>query len=187
MKQLAISLSLLLVTCFGNATTPPITTILNLNGDWLYEGTWGAHPVITVSGNDVIVDMAAYGRPTAKGVIVNSNTIKVTFSDDGTFTGTLVRPNLIKWSNGTTWSKAPTIFDLNGVWQYNGVDGPVIAMSGNNLSVDMSAYKRPTATGIIIRGNTIKVTFTDDATFVGTLVRPNRIRWNNFTEWVKRP
>jgi hypothetical protein len=186
MKQLMISLGLFLAISVVHATTSPIPTILDLNGDWLYEGNWGAHPIIKVRGNNLIVDMAAYNRPTAKGSIVNANTIQVTFPDDATLTGKLLNPNLIKWSNGTTWHKAPTIFDLNGVWQYNGVDGPVIKQSGNNLSVNMGAYMRPTATGIIINGNTIKVTFTDDATIEGTLVQPNRIRWTNSTEWIKR-
>src|ERR1035438_9555255 len=40
-----------------------------------------------------------------------------------------------------------TVLDLNGVWASGGVAGPVISVNGNAISVDMSAYNRPTAQG----------------------------------------
>ena len=43
-----------------------------------------------------------------------------------------------------------TFIDLNGTWAIGSVPGPVISVSGNSLSVDMSASKRPTATGSIL-------------------------------------
>ncbi|MGA7810897.1 hypothetical protein, partial [Bradyrhizobium sp.] len=81
-----------------------IETIFNLNGKWASGGTTG--PVISVSGSSVVVDMSAYRRPTARGSIVNSTTITVNFPDDKTYTGTLQAPGTIKWSNGSSWTKA---------------------------------------------------------------------------------
>ena len=49
--------------------------------------------------------MSAHGRPPANGSIIDSQTIRVTFPDDATFTATLVAPRTIRWSNATAWTK----------------------------------------------------------------------------------
>lgn len=72
-----------------------------------------------------------------------------------------------------------------GQWYWNGSLGPVISVNGDSLWIDMSAYGRPGATGRILDKFTIEVTFPDDATYIGTLVRENRIEWPNGTIWEK--
>lgn len=73
-------------------------------GIWLYQGTPG--PVISMSGNNIVVDMSAYQRPNATGIFKDENTIEVTFPDDpgGPFVGVLVN-NSIQWSNNTVWTR----------------------------------------------------------------------------------
>jgi hypothetical protein len=80
-----------------------IKMLFDLNGDWTDGGT--AAPVISIKGDKLTIDMSAHHRPTARGSIINSETIKVTFPDDATYTGTLQTPDTIKWSNGSTWTK----------------------------------------------------------------------------------
>ncbi|MGB3509571.1 MAG: hypothetical protein WBA93_10055 [Microcoleaceae cyanobacterium] len=146
-------------------------------GVWLYEGKPG--PVISVSEANVTIDMSAYNRPTATGKIVSDTEISVTFPDDNTFTGKLV-DNQIKWSNGRFWNRS----QFAGVWLYEGKPGPVISVSEANVTIDMSAYNRPTATGKIVSDTEISVTFPDDNTFTGKLV-DNQIKWSNGTFWTR--
>jgi len=72
-----------------------------------------------------------------------------------------------------------------GQWYWNGSPGPVISVDGNALRIDMSVYGRPAATGRILNESTIEVTFPDDATYIGKLVKPNQIQWPNGTIWEK--
>ena len=46
-------------------------------------------------------------RLIAHGSIVNGSTITITFPDDTTYTGQLQSPNVIRWSNGSVWTKKP--------------------------------------------------------------------------------
>jgi hypothetical protein len=62
------------------------------NDNYFDQYTWGIH-------------MSDYDRPAANGSIVNGSTIKMTFPDDATYTGTLQPPNRIVWSNGSAWTK----------------------------------------------------------------------------------
>jgi hypothetical protein len=78
-----------------------------------------------------------------------------------------------------------TVFDLNGSWAAGGKPGPKISLSGNAITVDMSAYARPTAHGSVIDPQDIKVTFTDGGTFTGRLMPPKTISWSNNTAWTK--
>ena len=78
-----------------------------------------------------------------------------------------------------------TVLDLRGTWASGGVPGPVISVIGNALSVDMSAYKRPQASGSIVDASDIRVTFPDDKTYTGKLQLPNRILWSNNSIWTK--
>ena len=61
--------------------------------------------------------MSASHRPTAAGTILDSSRISVKFPDDKTtYTGTLQAPNVIKWSNNSSWTKVQaiaTLFDLH--------------------------------------------------------------------------
>ena len=78
-----------------------------------------------------------------------------------------------------------TLIDLNGTWAIGSVPGPVISVSGNSLSVDMSASKRPTATGSILDRSDITVNFPDDKTYTAKLQLPNLIEWSNNSAWTK--
>ncbi len=93
-----------------------------------------------------------------------------------------------------------TVIILAGQWQGGGVVGPVITVAGVNLSIDMSAYNRPTAIGTILDSSTITVAFPDDATYTGTLARPagstgihriesigevGTINWSNGSSWTR--
>lgn len=86
------------------------------------------------------------------------------------------------------------LFDLSGQWSYDGVPGPVVSVAMNSISIDMSAYNRPTAFGMFLDQSDITVTFPDDKTYTGKLVRkgvtgqynpPEFIMWSNNSEWSK--
>jgi hypothetical protein len=164
---------------------PPPATFFNLSGRWTDGATTG--PFISVNETTISVDMSAFGRPTARGSVTSSSTISVTFPDDATYTGVLLPSNVIRWSNGSTWSKiaAPTIFDLNGKWTGGTGPGPFISVNGTSISVDMSAFGRPTARGFVINSSTISVTYPDDRTNTGQLLSPNTIFWSDNTLWTK--
>lgn len=168
-------------------TRVPVTTTINLNGAWASGGIPG--PFISVHNQSISVDMSAFGRPTASGTILDSSDITVTFPDDNTFTGKLQPPNTIHWSNNSAWTKvAPsmdTLFDLNGQWASGGIPGPVITVDGNAISVDMSFFTRPAATGSILDFSDIRVTFPDDKTYTGKLQLPGTIHWSNNSTWTK--
>jgi hypothetical protein len=51
--------------------------------------------------------MSDFDRPNAHGSIVNGSTMTMTFPDDATYTGQLQAPNVIRWSNGSVWTKKP--------------------------------------------------------------------------------
>lgn len=90
---------------------------------------------------------------------------------------------LQSWQNLIT--VAPPAIDLNGHWLVNGTPGPVISVDGIAISIDMSAYDRPTATGAFVDSNDITVTFPDEGALAGKLVPPKTINWSNNTTWIK--
>ncbi|HLY78080.1 MAG TPA: alkaline phosphatase family protein, partial [Caulobacteraceae bacterium] len=167
-------------------TSPATQTVLDLSGAWAVGGVAG--PFISVTGNSLSIDMSALHRPTATGSVLSSTEIQVHFPDDKTYTATLQAPNVIRWSNNSTWTKVAAIqtaFDLNGQWLAGGVLGPKITVHGNAISVDMSALKRPTASGTVVNGSEISVNFPDDKTYTATLQPPGTIHWSNNSSWTK--
>ena len=74
---------------------------------------------------------------------------------------------------------------VNGQWYFLGQPGPIITQSGDLLTVDMSAYRRPTAAGRVTAPANASVRFPDDATFNAILVSPSCIQWSNGTTWTK--
>src|SRR6185437_2396378 len=167
-------------------TAPAIQTVLDLRGAWASGGAAG--PFVSVTGNSISIDMSAYHRPTASGRVLDSTHISVSFPDDKTYTGVLQAPNVILWSNNSSWTKVPaiqTVIDLNGRWMSGGVLGPVITVHGNSISVDMSALNRPTAVGTVVSGSNISVAFPDAPTVTGVLQPPRTIRWSNNSTWTK--
>ena len=167
-------------------TTPAIQTVLDLRGVWAGGGVPG--PFVSVTGNSISIDMSALNRPTAIGSVLTSTEISINFPDDKTYRGVLHAPNVITWSNNSSWTKVAaiqTVIDLNGRWMSGGVLGPAITVHGNSISIDMSALKRPNATGMVINGSNISVTFPDDKTYSGVLQVPDTIRWSNNSTWTK--
>jgi hypothetical protein len=78
-----------------------------------------------------------------------------------------------------------TIIDLTGTWASGGVPGPIISVTGNSISVDMSSYKRPLASGYITDSSDIIVNFPDDRAYTAKLQAPNTIFWSNDSAWTK--
>lgn len=81
-----------------------IKTVIDLNGRWS-DGSLRFTP-ISAAFTSLTIDMSAHHRPAAHGTIVDGSTIKVVFPDAATHTGKLQLPNKIRWSNGTSWTKA---------------------------------------------------------------------------------
>src|SRR3982751_643742 len=77
-----------------------VTTVFDLNGTYTDGGS--ARPVISNVNDILTVDMSSQHRPTATGVVITSDTILVTFPDDGTYAAKLQAPGTIRWSNGST-------------------------------------------------------------------------------------
>ena len=80
-----------------------INTAFDLNGSWTDGSPWVA--VIFAGPVSLTIDMSDFERPNANGKIIDSSSIAVTFPDDHAYTGTLIAPNTIRWSNGSTWTK----------------------------------------------------------------------------------
>jgi hypothetical protein len=169
----------------NDAIAATVQTIINLNGQWAVGGSPG--PVISVNGNSISIDMSALKRPTAIGTIVSTSSITVDFPDDKSYTATLQAPNIIRWSNNSVWTNVAIqpVIDISGQWAVGGVPGPVVSVDGNSISIDMSAYKRPTASGSFVDASDITVKFPDDKTYTAKLVAPNTIEWSNNSSWTK--
>jgi hypothetical protein len=88
-------------------------------------------------------------------------------------------------SDAAIAATTPTLFDLNGTYTDGGSAHPVISDLNDILTVDMSSQNRPTASGIVINGDTIIVTFPDDTAYGAKLVAPGTIRWSNGATWRK--
>jgi hypothetical protein len=72
---------------------------------------------------------------------------------------------------------------LQGFWTAAGTQRAVISVSSLSITINMSAFGRPTAHGSILDASTITVTFPDDRIYTGKLEQPNTIRWSNGTVW----
>lgn len=83
------------------------------------------------------------------------------------------------------WVTIDTVINLNGSWTDGSPRNADISVLFTSLTIDMSAFGRPTAHGSIVDGSTITVTFPDDATYTGSLQPPGTIRWSNGSAWTK--
>jgi hypothetical protein len=61
--------------------------------------------------------------------------------------------------------------DVGGTWTEIGVERPAMTVVGDRVFVDMSAARRPDATGTVVDATRILVTFPDAGTFLGVLRR----------------
>jgi hypothetical protein len=102
---------------------------------------------------------------------------------NGTNSATGCGANSVYRTTDTIAETIQTIIALNGQWAAGGVAGPVVSVTGNALSIDMSALKRPTATGTITDSSHISVNFPDDKSYTGTLEAPGTILWSNNSTW----
>src|ERR1700733_16290408 len=116
----------------------PLFEPVALNGSWTSSSDGVAGPFITVSGNAISIDMSAFQRPSAAGMVTNNSIITVTFPDDKTYTarlnpGTLPISDEIVWSNGSIWSRTvpqvTTLVNLNSHWVAAGTSTPVMNVS----------------------------------------------------------
>ena len=136
-----------------------------------FDAQQGANPCEQPSGHEAAA-LAAARQDRAQGVTDELNFIGIPYFEQV----------LQSWQNLIA---VQTVIDLNGTWASGGVAGPVITVNGPALSVDMSAYKRPTASGTIVDDLDITVTFPDDNTYTGKLQVPNVILWSNNSAWTK--
>jgi hypothetical protein len=83
------------------------------------------------------------------------------------------------------WNTINTLVNLNGNWTDGSTRSAAISREFASLTVNMSAFNRPTAHGSVVNGSTITVTFPDDRTYTGQLQPPNTIRWSNGSAWTK--
>ncbi|MFN8475243.1 MAG: choice-of-anchor D domain-containing protein [Anaerolineae bacterium] len=144
----------------------------------VFQGTLAAdhrHISGTLASIPLGTDFQVGGNaPQALSCVVDAGRLQMLASDQSVF--------LRKLYDRVTIS---TVIDLNGVWTAGGAPGPVISTAYTSITVDMSAYNRPTAHGSILDSSTIQVTFPDDATYTGKLTLPNMIRWSNGSAWTK--
>ena len=93
---------------WNNGTSWQSTGSTTYAGAWSYLNKKIGPNVNSVKQPDgtykLKIDMRRYGRPEAIGTATGSIST-VNFPDDGTFTGTLVTPSCLQWSNNTTWKK----------------------------------------------------------------------------------
>jgi hypothetical protein len=175
----------------------PFFNPVTLNGSWTTDGVPG--PFISVIGNAISVDMSAFQRPFAAGMVTNNSIITVTFGDDKTYTAKLnpgessTSSDEIIWSNGSIWTRTvpqvTTLVNLNNQWVAAGTSTPVmnVSLTGKFISIDMPAG-RPKARGYVLDFADIFVDFPDDAGYTGRLIaQPNQIQWSNNSIWQRAP
>jgi hypothetical protein len=80
---------------------------------------------------------------------------------------------------------AATIIDLNGEWKNDNGPAAVITAVGSSISINMSAFHRPNASGSVVDSSDITVNFPDDTMYKGKLEVPGTIVWSIGTTWTK--
>jgi hypothetical protein len=92
-----------------------------------------------------------------------------------------------QWPNPfpPAWNPKSTILILDGDWTDGSSQHATILVSFSSLSIDMSAFGRPSASGTITDYNAISVSFPDDKTYTGELQAPDKILWSNGSTWTK--
>lgn len=84
--------------------------VVDLNGAW--KGPSGELVYIYfyadaqyAAGYTIFIDMSLQNRPDAFGFMNDYQTMTAVFPDDRDYTGALVSPTQIRWSNNTVWTK----------------------------------------------------------------------------------
>jgi hypothetical protein len=146
---------------------------------------------ITVTGTVNLTGNLVVNPSTADPfTVVTAQSVQGTFNEvdstEGSYTATYTAGTVVVQPTPRFQRAAPgvTVFDLNGRWLPD--PGPVISVDGKAITVDMSRFGRPTATGVVVDATTIRVTFPDGGTFTGQLQPdPDRIIWSNNTVWTR--
>jgi hypothetical protein len=114
----------------------------------------------------------------------NGGTIREGVKHPGTDSATGCGANSAYATNTTISSAAAisSVFDLNGKYSAGGLPGPIVHLSGNVITVDMSAYHRPNATGTLVLPDKTVPNGTYDVYFTP----PNTIMFQqNKSKWQK--
>lgn len=169
----------------GTAIVPLLGTAIGALAGWL-TGEVGSLLFANCDGV-VATGVHVYQSADLANQTANGKKISETVQHPGTDSATGCGSNS-RYSTTTTVSTIASIIpiiNLNGKWASGGAPGPVITVSGNSISVDMSAYHRPAAYGTIVDNGDITVTFPDDKTYTGKLQPPSTIVWSNNSTWTK--
>ena len=169
----------------GTAAVPLVGPAINALAGWLTNEV--GNILFADCDGIVATGVHIYMSTDLANQTANGNKISETVSHPGTKSNTGCGGNS-KYSTVTTISSiasVTSVFPLAGKYAAGGAQGPVIAVTGNAITVDMSAYHRPSAFGTIIDVNDITVTFPDDKTYSGKLQAPGTILWSNNSSWTK--
>jgi hypothetical protein len=169
----------------GTAAVPIIGTALGALSGWLV-GEIGSILFANCDG-PVAAGVRIYTGAQLMQDTAGGQKLTETVEHPGTDSPTGCGSNSVYFTTDTV-STAPaiqTLIDLNGQWAAGGTPGPVISVSGNAISIDMSAYHRPTATGSITNSTNITANFPDDKSYTATLEQPGTIKWSNNSTWTK--
>src|SRR4051812_30787450 len=142
-----------------------VTTAFDLNGTYTDGGS--ARPVIKNVNDILTVDMSSQHRPTATGVVINSDTILVTFPDDATYGAKLLASGTIAWSNGSAWRKLSLVTVPNVVGLLSASAIATLHASGfvvtqtKPISCDADGTvtrQSPTGGHLVPQGSTVNIT-----------------------------
>jgi hypothetical protein len=89
-------------TDVSSATKEKLEPKFEFEVEGTYHDKIGGTSAITRRRNDLTVKLDN-GRPIAKGVIIDGNSIRVEYTDHRTMHGTLVKPNRIEWTDNSVW------------------------------------------------------------------------------------
>ena len=141
----------------------------------------------------VATGVRAYVSTDLLNLTVSGKTIRDGVSHPGTDSPQGCGANS-KYATNTTISSFAAIkpaFDINGHYSAGGQAGPIVSTAGNTIAIDMSAYKRPNASGVLLNPTTAHLVFTDDKTQPGgaytvTIEPPATLYFQgNKSTWVK--
>lgn len=146
-------------------TMAATTTVFDVNG--IYTDGGSARPRISDVNDILTIDMSSQHRPTATGVVINADTILVTFPDDATYTAKLVAPGTIRWSNGSIWQKLAVVVvpDVTGLLKAQAVaalqSAGLTAVAQNRLTCDTLPghvdQQLPAAGAQLVPGSVIQI------------------------------
>ena len=175
----------------GTAIVPLVGTAIGAIAGFVTSYVGGI--IFADCDGTVATGVRAYVSGDLLNQTANGKTIKDDVNHPGTDSPTGCGANS-KYVTNTTISSFAAIkpaFDINGHYAAGGHAGPIITTAGNTIAIDMSAYKRPNATGVLINPTTAHLVFTDDKTQPGgaytvTIEPPATLYFQgNKSTWVK--